>query len=181
MFSRKSGGVPVAFEAFFAGITAEPLKQVARHWAAVRGTRAVPGWRDLRPSAIAAQLPILWSWKYDAELDQFTGRLAGDAIERIFGHSFRDANMREMFPIADYERFFVRHKRVVLEPALFHGHGLVFQGFDRYGVGERIILPLSDSGGACDGIVGATLYESAVGTPPEAAIRNEVEEWFAIG
>lgn len=171
----------MAFEAFLAAISAEPLKLVAEHWAAVRGGRSVPGWRDIRPSAIAPQLSILWSWKYDAAMDRFTGRLAGDAVEAIFGRSFRGADMREIFPAADYDRISARHRRVATEPALFLGRGLVFRHLDRYGMGERVILPLSDSGNACDGIVGATVYEMATGSrPPDVEAQQEIEEWFAI-
>lgn len=171
----------MAFETFLAAVSAEPLRQVALHWAAARGDRPVPRWQDIRPSAIAAALPVLWAWKYDAAADRFTGRLAGDAIEAIFGRSFRGADMREIFPGGDYDRIFARHRRIVTEPALFHGHGLVFRHLDRYGVGERIILPLSDSDGACDGLVGATLYETTAGSlPPDVEARQEVEEWFAL-
>lgn len=169
-------------EALLGKVTAEPLKLVAQHWAAVRDGRPVPGWCDIRPSVIAAQLPILWAWKYDPATDHFTGRLAGDAIEAIFGCSFRGADMREIFPAVDYDRIFARHKRVVAEPALFHGHGLVFRHLDRYGLGERIILPLSESGGVCDGLVGATIYEVTEGSPPLGASQlQEVEEWFPVG
>lgn len=171
----------MTFEVFERAISAEPLKQVARHWNSVRGARRLPAWTDIRPSAIAAQLPILWSWKYDPASDSFTGRLAGDAIEAIFGKSLRGAAMADLFGPTGYQAIFARHRRVVTGPWFFHGEGLVFRHLDRYGTGERIILPLSDSQGVADGIVGATVYETTVGTmPPDLAAAQETEQWFAL-
>ncbi len=171
----------MTFEVFERAIAAEPLKQVARHWNAVRGDRPMPGWRDIRPSAIVAQLPILWSWKYNAADDSFTGRLAGDAIEAIIGKSLRGAAMTDIFGSVRYQAIFDRLHRVVTGPFLFHGHGLVFRHLDRYGTGERIILPLSDGGNGADGIVGATVYETATGAiSPELVEAGEAEEWFAL-
>lgn len=165
----------MTFQAFEQAVAAEPLKRVARHWNEVRGERAVPEWGDIRPSALAAQLSIIWSWKYDPVTDQFTGRLAGDAIEAVFGRSLRAAAMTDVFRPADYIRLFGRHKRVTTEPALFHGTGLVFHHIDRYGTGERVIFPLAD------GIFGATVYEATVGPLPGGlAEAGEKEAWFAL-
>lgn len=141
----------------------------------------MPAWNDIRPSAIAAHLPLLWAWKYDAAADAFTGRLAGDAIEAIFGRSFRGATMADLFAPDENARIFARHRRVVTGPYLFHGSGVVFRHLDRFGTGERIIMPLSDSGGGCDGILGATVYDTAEGVlPDDLAEAREVEEWFEL-
>lgn len=160
---------------FESAVSAEPLKRVARHWRDVRGSRAVPDWSDIRPSALGPQLSIIWSWRYSAATETFTGRLAGDSIEAIFGKSFRGAPMTEIFPPSEYGGILARHKRVATEPALFRGTGLVFRHINRYGTGERIILPLSD------GIVGATIYEVVPGElPAHIAAAGEHEEWFTL-
>jgi len=165
----------MGFDTFAGAVSAEPLKRVLRHWSDVLGDRTVPDWRDIRPSALGAQLSIIWSWKYDPSTDAFTGRLAGDAIEAIFGKSFRGATMADIFPPSEYGHIFARHKRVATEPALFRGTGLVFRHISRYGTGERIILPLSD------GIFGATVYEIVPGEiPAHLAAAGEREEWFTL-
>lgn len=170
----------MSFEQFEQSIVAEPLKRVARHWASVRKARRVPGWKDIRPSAIAAELPILWSWKFDAGRDEFTGRLAGDAIEAIFARSFRGASMGELFGPRQAE-ISARYKRVLTEPAFFRGTGVVFRHLERYGTGERIILPLSETDGQMDGVVGATLYDSVLADlPDQPRSAVEQEEWFAF-
>jgi hypothetical protein len=172
----------VSFQTFERAIVAAPLKRVAAHWNAARGARPMPAWTDIRPSALAGDLSIIWSWKYDPVGDRFTGRLAGDAIEAIFGKSFRGAAMRDLFGPEEYDRIFSRHKRVAVEPCLFRGTGLVFHHLNRYGTGERIILPLSDGGTEGDGIFGATVYEARSGTlPKDVEMAGEREEWFALG
>jgi hypothetical protein len=171
----------MSFAAFESAIVSPDLLQVARHWRAACGARRMPAWRDIRPAAIVAQLPIIWSYKFDAASDAFTGRLAGDKITAIFGHSFRGAAMKDLFPAQEYQRAFTRHKRVVAEPAFFHGTGLVFAHLGRHGVGERIILPLAEDGEHGDGIVGATKYNMATGEPSADLARGgEREEWFPL-
>lgn len=164
------------FHAFEQAIASPALKYVARHWNQVRGSRAMPSWADIQPSQIAAQLPIIWSYKYDRTTDVFTGRLAGDQIEQIFGKNFRGAPMSALYPEEDFPRLFARSKRVVCEPALYRGEGMVFKHVDHYGHGERIMMPLADDGIVGDGILGATHYKSFKGK--HAADLPETETWF---
>ena len=82
--------------AFFDAIGSADLKQIAAHWREAKGARSMPSWNDIRPSAIAAQLPIFWSYKYDPATEEFTGRLAGERITRMFGKDFRGMPLREM-------------------------------------------------------------------------------------
>ena len=172
----------MSFEEFVSSIEAEPLKRVARYWHLVRGARRMPGWRDLSPSKLTGELPIIWSWKHDPARDEFTGRLAGDAIEAVFGKSFRGARMDEIFMPQQLPRILARHRRVVSQPCFFRGCGVVFGHLARYGVGERIIMPLSETGGACDGLLGATVYEMDSGPAAlQQADGGETEEWFALG
>jgi hypothetical protein len=66
--------------------------------------------------------------------------------------------MAEFFRDYDYETIYRRHKRVVSEPACAHGQGQVFAHAKRFGLGERIIMPLAEDGRHCDGLFGATIY-----------------------
>ena len=148
----------VSFAEFFAAIENPDLRQVAEHWNRARGTRRMPGWSDIDPVAVAKQLPLIWSWKYDPATDEFTGRLAGEEINDIFGKNLRGADMREFFKDWNYDAIFARHKKVAATPCFAHGKGLVFIHAGRYGEGERIILPLAEDGEHGDGIIGATVY-----------------------
>jgi hypothetical protein len=171
------------FDRFLVAIVAPRLRNVALHWQAVCGHDAIPAWHDIEPAAIAPELPIIWSWKYDHVADRFIGRLAGEAMNAIFGRSQRGKLLEEFFHGDAYHRMFARYKRVVTEPALYHGMGSVFHHEGRTGLGERIILPLARDGRTGDGLLGATVYAfpapSDVWRTPELPVK-ELESFFPI-
>lgn len=88
----------MAFESFLSSITSASLRAVALHWNAARGNRLMPSWDELRPAAMAKQLPIVWSYKFDRSTGEFTGRLAGDRITEVFGKSLRGMRPRDFHP-----------------------------------------------------------------------------------
>lgn len=159
------------------------VKLLFEHWREKRGERLMPGWRDIDPMVISPIMPMLWSWKYDRTSDSFTGRLAGEEINAIFGKSLRGARMEDFFRDWNFASIFERHKRVVSEPCIAIGHGMVFSHAGRQGFGERVILPLADDGAHGDGIIGATLYDlsrpadslfEAANTTPESRFSEDV-------
>ncbi len=168
----------MSFGAFEPAIKSPALKHVARHWAEVRGSRTMPAWSDIRPSQIAGQLTIIWSYTYDRSADAFTGRLAGVRMEQLFGRSLKGLPMKELYPQKDYDRLFARAKRVVCGPELYRGEGMVFKHLDHFGYGERIMLPLADDGVRGDGIFGATDYQSFRSMASEPL--SETDDWFAL-
>lgn len=174
----------MSFQDFLAAIKSPDLCRIAQHWEAARGSKRMPGWQDIDPSAIAPLLPIVWSWKYDSTTDTFTGRLGGDAITEAFGESLRGKPMKEFFRGRHYDMMFARHKRVVATPAFGHGTGAVFIHAGRYGLGERIIMPLARDGIRSDGIFGATIYApNPAGRPDEIArqtLANEAVDFFPL-
>ncbi len=168
----------MSFPVFEQAVVSPALKQVALYWNEVRGSRAMPSWSDIRPSKITAELPIIWSYKYDRTADAFTGRLAGDQIEKVFHKTFRGSPMSELYREDEFPHMFARFKRAVCEPALYRSEGMVFRFADHYGHGERIMLPLADDGVAGDGIFGATKYNSIGGMPGQGL--PECESWFPV-
>jgi len=148
----------MSFADFLAAIKEPALRDIALHWSVARGEKRMPAWKDIDPAAIARHLPILWSWKYDRGSDSFTGRLAGEDINAIFGKNLRGAKMSDFFADWQYDLIFARSKRVVSEPAFARGTGPVFIHAGRRGTGERIILPLATDGLHADGLLGATVY-----------------------
>jgi hypothetical protein len=156
------------FESFLASIEAPALRAVAQHWQAARGSRKMPAWRDIDPTAIAPYLTVVWSWKYDRAADTMTGRLAGEEINALFGKNLRGVPMTEFFSAPEYDSIFARHRRVAVEPAFLHGAGIIFSHFGRSGVGERIVMPLAGDGERGDGIIGATVYQWVPAGRPSA-------------
>lgn len=168
----------MSFQAFEQSISAPELKHVAAHWNKARGTRAMPGWSDIRPPHIKAELPLVWSYRYDRAADALIGRLAGDHVEKIFGKTFRGTPMSELYPADTYPQMFALFRRVACEPALYRSEGMVFKCVDHYGHGERIVMPLAADGVLGDGILGATKYSSIRGQP--GVELSESESWFAL-
>jgi hypothetical protein len=148
----------MSFETFFGAIRSESLRALARQWADARGTRRMPAFRDIDPVAIGRHLRYVWAWKYDRATDGFTGRLAGEEIDRAFGKSLRGMQMSGFYASEVYAVVYPRHRRVVTEPAFFHGTGMVFARMGSSMTGERIGLPLSEDGDLGDGIIGGTYY-----------------------
>ncbi|HUO93761.1 MAG TPA: PAS domain-containing protein [Rhizomicrobium sp.] len=171
----------MSLESFEHSIESPSLRSVVRHWAESRRGRRMPGWDDLKPSAIKDQLANIWSYRFDSATGDFVGRLAGERIEFVLGMSVRGRNMRDLFAQHDYQMAYERHLRVVTEPAFFRGHGLVYRHIDRFDLGERIIMPLAQDGQHPDGIFGVTEFESTYGAPPEEILRGaEIAEWFTL-
>jgi len=169
-------------EIFLNSIVSPALRAVAAHWDAARGDRMMPSWQQLRPSHIAAQLPIVWVYKYDRQRQEFVGRLAGDRITRNCGKNFRGIRLEELHSPELLPRMYALMSRVVQEPAFYSSSGKLFRQRERTGVGERIILPLAGDGIHGDGLIGASDYEYILANPDYAPIEmlTEGERWFPL-
>lgn len=171
------------FETYFRSITSPALQAVAAHWNAARGDRRMPSWQQLKPSRIAAQLPIIWAYKYDRHTQEFVGRLAGDRIARHYGKNFRGIKLEALHAPEVLPGIVANMRRVVEGPALYRCSGPLFRQGDRTGIGERIILPLAGDGVHGDGLIGASDYEYAIANPDYAPLELIAEGacWFALG
>jgi len=162
-------------------VNSSSLKVVLAHWMQARGTQAMPSWEQISPARIVHELPLVWAYRYDPETDAFSGRLAGNKICQIFGKNIRGLSLDKIFPpdaVGWTQRLY---SRVVQEPALYRSTGRVFSHLQRWGIGERIILPLSSDGVLGDGILGATDYHyphpSDAG---EVGAEEETEQWLCL-
>jgi len=175
----------IGFEQVFAefenSISSPALKQVAQHWLEICGPGRLPSWNDLRPSAIKAHLPIVWSYDYDVSRDDFVGRLAGVEITGVSTKPFKGTRLSELRPDDKYPRSLIRARRVLQEPALYRGQGLVYRTGGNSGFGERIVMPLVAQGTHPAGIFGATEYKSlAEWLLTSSDIKSENEYWFSL-
>jgi hypothetical protein len=151
------------------------LRRVLEHWNEVRGDRLMPAWQDIRPGMIKAELPILWSYRYDPARNDFIGGLAGDAIQRLLGGPIKNASFERVLG-ADDRHLSTRAFRVLFEPAIFFGQGLLFREQARRCHGQRIMLPFSSEDGQMKGILGATDYKFSF----LYDVRDEVEHWVGL-
>jgi len=170
----------MSFAEFEQSIESADLKAVAVYWNAVRGANLMPSWTDIRPAAIAKQLPILWSFVYDPGQDEFVGRIGGEAINRIFGRNIKGAKLSELSAMIDRDRMVVRLKRVMQEPALVSSFSAMFSQQDQHGIGERIILPLGADGRVGGAVLGATDYHTKGYVPSDFQKLPARENWFSL-
>jgi hypothetical protein len=177
--------VSIEFERIYAAfenaISSPSLKEVARYWREICGESQLPSWNDIRPSAIKRHLPIVWCYDYDAVEDDFIGRLAGDKIARLSDKRFKGARLSEIRPNDKYPRSLIRARRVVHEPALYRGQGLVYKTAERMGLGERVVMPLRRAGTCPAGIFGATDFQSVDDWKNLSLnVHGEDEQWFSL-
>ena len=123
-----------AFADFLNAIASPALKEVAQHWRDICRPDRLPGWKDIRPSAIKKHLPIVWCYDYDAQQDDFIGRLAGIEITGVSSKPFKGTRLSELRPKDVYPRSLMRAKRVVEEPAFYCGRGVVYKTAEQRGM-----------------------------------------------
>jgi len=173
--------LPMLYLDFERRIASPALKDVAMHWNAARQGRRMPRWTDINPSRIAAHLSLVWSFRYDAIRDAFTGRLVGERIARHIGKDFRGLSLSEAYPTEALPWVSMMFKRVVSEPALYAHAGPLFHQMGRAHPGERILLPLSEDGIVADGVLGATILHEATTMPLTLVAPDRASEhWFSL-
>jgi hypothetical protein len=170
----------MSFQDLWTAIESDQLRSVAAHWRQARDTKRAPTFSELRPSEMAKQLPIIWCYRYDAAQSEFVGRLAGETIARAFDKPFKDTPMSQLQRNHGHNRFADRARRVIIEGLAFRGTGLMFKQQDRYAVGERIILPISNDAGEADAILGATSHNFEGFLSSSKMPLDETEEWFSL-
>lgn len=141
----------------------------------------MPSWTDICPARVSPHLSIIWSYKYDSVTEEFTGRLAGDRVVQVYGKGVRGLTLREIFPHQTYLWAHALLDRVVKQPALHRSQGRVFKELGRYGLGERVVLPLGSDGVVADGVLGATEYRYIRPLPdiPSESVA-ELEQWVPL-
>ncbi len=167
----------MSFAQFRQAIREPRLAAVADHWDRACRGGAMPGWSDLDPIAIGRELPIVWSWRWDADIGDFVGRLAGDDIESVLGQSVRGRRLDQVFGALNAPIARCRYLEVMRRPAAVRSVGHVFGHVGGTGLGERIILPLAPDRGSGGGVFGATIYRVAVtGAVRTARIDGDAAE-----
>jgi len=161
-------------------IASESLKAVAAHWFEARGNKSIPSWADLNPKAIARQLSLVWSLKYDPATRAFTGRLAGDRIARLIRKDFRGLPLEQAQTPAAFGAMEPLLNRVVTEPAIYLGSGNIFQHENAFLAGERLLLPLATNGTDPDGLLGATEYGQGENIAKSIQPAVDKSSWFNL-
>ena len=143
----------------FAYVRDERLRLLLAHWLKIRKGRLIPPRAELDPVALKPVLPFLWICDYDREAGTLRYRLAGEAINAVYGGNLRGISMETMFSPETRPDVMARMLGVVQDGAVFHAIGDIYSTRMRTGAGERLILPLASDGRLPDAMVGATVYD----------------------
>lgn len=135
------------------------IRDLADYWLSRRNGGTMPRRRDIDPVDIPWALSFIWLCDYLPEDRNFRYRLAGEAINEVFGRNVAGKRFHEVLSPKSAPFIRGRYLPVVDEPAIAHSAGAIYRNADRPIVGERIIFPLSKEGDGADMLLGMTVYE----------------------
>jgi len=126
----------------------------------------MPAKADIDPVEIAWALSRIYLVDHTPDRD-FVYRLAGNDVAGVFGRAnLKGLRPRDFLPAQRAEPVEQLFRRVVDETCIRWMQGLIYLRADRTPLGERLFLPLSDSGGdQATGILGMTVVHSATPGP----------------
>lgn len=128
------------------------------YWRSKRPGRGLPSRADIDPIDIPWALP--WTFLMDFEQpDVFRYRLAGQELADVFGRNLKGCTLEDVLPPGALPGVTERWMPLVDRRAVICMRGLVYKAKERLPVGERIMLPLSDTPeGPVTGLFGMTVY-----------------------
>lgn len=138
------------------------LRLLLEHYIDVRGERRMPARSDIDPASLGPVLSIIWLSEYETESGTFRYRLAGEAVNEIFGGSVAGRLLSDFVFGDRFEATNEAFLKVIRDEVALLASGPVYRCVDRIAMGERLVLPLSSDGVTADGLLGATARSSLV-------------------
>jgi hypothetical protein len=128
------------------------VRSLFDHWCAVRNGRQVPTWRDIDATCFVPALPLISVWQIDPD-GIARGRLCGNETRYFFGHNIKGKTLEEVFPPALVQELRALLFDVVENRVIVHMRTEMPNRMLETVEYERISLPFSSDGTACDGII----------------------------
>src|SRR5690606_1004877 len=135
------------------------LRRLFDHWSELRRDCELPPRRSSDPVQIPSILSAIFICDYDFDTGRLRYRLVGEDIRSCYPQDITGTYMDELFQACDREEHRFRARMVMDTPAIYYARGEIYGFAGRYGTGERLALPLSSSGNAPDGLIGASVYD----------------------
>lgn len=127
------------------------------YWRDSGSAERPPGRRDLDPSGFASALSHVWLMDYLPGERRLRYRLAGEEISNRYEGALTGKCLDEVVGADAYARVAPHFLVCPERPAIAMMLGRVYQECQKPGQGERLLLPLVDSEGAPEGLIGITL------------------------
>lgn len=122
----------------------------------------MPSRRDIDALRLGPALPIIWMADYEPAADTFRYRLAGEAVNELWGVPVGGRLLSDFSPPERFTATNDSFLKVLRDEAALIASGAVFRCGGRIGLGERLILPLASDGVTADGLIGATHRQATV-------------------
>lgn len=150
------------------------LQALYDHWFQVRRGALIPNRRDIDPVAIWTVLPFVWMCDYIAESGRFRFRLAGEEMNMFYHRNLVGTYLDETFPETQQKEIIASYRRAIETPAILYVRGAIHEVTHPYLRGERLLLPLMDTGERPSVVLGATVSHIGVSDPnPDAPATCE--------
>lgn len=113
---------------------------------------------EIDPLAFHKALSRVWIYERTAK-DEFICRLAGDEVRSMYDRPIVGCSLMDMIRVQHAPDVMAHHEAIMAMPGVGYMTGRVYlQSLERYGIGERLLLPALDERGAPRFIWGATCY-----------------------
>jgi hypothetical protein len=141
------------------------LGAVCRHWKDLVRDGLPPARQALDPGAFMAALPFLWICERQGGSGRLVVRLAGEAINALFGRTVRGRFLDEILPPPLHGELVAAVGEVLAGPAALLARGRLSVDDPGAPLADCAILPLRD-GPEIRSVLGATVYDAQMATPP---------------
>jgi len=137
----------------------EKVRRLVAYWEALRGDRAMPGRRDVDPTAIWPLLKNVFMNEWHIDPDRLYYRIAGTELVAAMGFEIRGKWLTDLYhEQSDIDRTLALYRRVVdsRAPVLGRTEGTLLRlGANTF---EWVICPLSDDGRQVTHFIGLEDY-----------------------
>lgn len=155
-------------------IKSPALRLLLQHYLEVRGERRMPSRRDLDAAQLGPVLSMIWVNEYEPAAGTFRYRLAGEAVNEIFGVSVAGKLLSDFVGADRFEAVNGNFLKVIGDEVALVATGPIYGCTDRIALGQRLALPLSSDGLKADGIIGATARETVVDLKSASMMQQQV-------
>lgn len=154
------------------------VRTVARWWIQAYRTDGLPSRHRIDVFVLRRALPFLWLMTYEPRDDTFRYRLAGEAINATLGVPLRGKRVEEVVEPSMLETVQTRLRHALDTPGAVHAIGWIHARSGRFREGERLILPLAETGAATTHLLGVTAYFAAGAGAASAGPAGHMDERF---
>jgi hypothetical protein len=157
------------------------LASLFRHWRNLaQAAGGLPSIKAFDPLHLPKVLRYIWIVEVEAATRRFRVRLAGEAINAIYGRNIGGQYFRDVYDASDLATIVARYTRCLTQPAIFRATGSIYAAAGRLATGERLAMPMLGRGGETDTLLGATVYGERLERREDVLADSDVPEFFAL-